>query len=156
MGDRRLRRLAQAQNPVRSDHSSFCRAGLLWKSESSFRMVRLQSDLPQVAKLVAPSLIFVVPVLVDGVGRLCQPSQIFAQFHDLGRGEEFQRGRGRITERLQKARGDENRDVVCLEIQNPSGLFWIQTRWHVRQERQKLALVFFHFVLRRRTVARRS
>jgi hypothetical protein len=56
--------------------------------------------------------VFLVPVLIDGAGHLCQPRPILGQFQNIRRGEKLDAVLCRVAERLERSGRDECRDVV--------------------------------------------
>ena len=63
-----------------------------------------------------------VPVLVDSVCHLDQPSAIFGKFQDVCRGKKLDAVGRRIAQRLEQTRADENRHIMRLAIQHPRRL----------------------------------
>lgn len=74
----------------------------------------------------------------------CEPASFSREFEHFCRREELDAvGRG-VAERLEQARGDEDRHVVKLAAQHPSGLLCRQPRGELTRYREEPVLIVPH------------
>jgi hypothetical protein len=67
-------------------------------------------------------------VLIHGIGDLYQPRFVFSHFEQFSRSKELDAIRRRITQWLEQTRRHENRHIMRLAVEHPTGLFRRQTR----------------------------
>ena len=88
-----------------------------------------------------------MPVLIDGVRHLCQPGTIFEQFQNIRRRKKLDAVSCWISQRLEQARGNEDRHIMRLATEHPRRLLHGQPRRGLPNQPQELLLLFFHTTL---------
>ena len=81
-----------------------------------------QAVLPTVQTGAFLAGVLPLPMLVDGVRHLDQPSAVFGKLQHVRRAEKLAAVLRRVAQRLEQPGGNERRNIVRLAIEQPSRL----------------------------------
>ena len=83
-------------------------------------------------------------MLIDRICHFDQPCTVFDQLEQFRRSKILNAVLRRIAQRLEQTRGNQNRHVMRLAIQNPSSMFRCQPGRNLSEYSQELILLLAH------------